>query len=102
LSISTLKHRPLPQSSNAIFATSCAIHCLVFSSVTAAAFTIVHRRHQTRLPAIATRCRSCQTPSLLPPPFTAFHCHIHQTPSNSIASFEHLRSPQMVVAAVGG
>ncbi len=72
------------------------------SSVTAAAFTVVHCRHQTRPPAIATRCRSCQSPSLLPPPFTLFHCHVHQTPSNPIAPFEHLRSPQMVVAAVGG
>jgi hypothetical protein len=72
------------------------------SSVTDAAFTVVHRRHQTRPPAIATRCRSCQTPSLLPPPFTIFHRYVHQTPSNPIAPSEHLRSLQMVAAAVGG
>jgi hypothetical protein len=39
------------------------------SSITAAAFPIMHHCCQTLLPAIATLCRNHQTTSLPPPPF---------------------------------
>jgi hypothetical protein len=72
------------------------------SSVTTAAFPVVHCHHQTLPPASATCCCSRQMPSSPPPPFTVFHRGIHQMPSNISTPFEHLHSLQMVAAAVGG
>ncbi len=77
------------------------LFAILSSFVTAAAFPI-HCHHQTPPPAIATRWCSCQMPSLLPPPFAAFHHCVHQTPSNTTALFECLCSPQMAAAAAGG
>jgi hypothetical protein len=99
LLFAAVKHHPLPQPSNAIFAP--ATLCHLVSSITVAAFPVIRRCYQPPLPTIATRCRSRQTPSLLPPPFAVFHCHIHQMHSNITAPFEPLCSPQTVAPAVG-